>query len=273
MKYLIIKESILDTNQFIEDTDSRLVFKEMYELQNLACIQISNELFGVFSKLWNNKYIEITEDQAKYGSSLFSEVREVAKIWETNGILSATETVEDLDYPEYKSGTKVAIEMTDEIKSIVLDFMKIFAKELIEDEYERRFLNLRNANTLEASSWEIQKHEAREWLTYQGADGHVTPFLDYLATEKQVDKTELANKILAKAESYQDNLSTMLVDMQKLLKQFESALTIWDINILYEDYLGVIMPTSQAIALSRTVSETDWERKPEYEVNVNEYNF
>lgn len=271
MKYLIIKESALDTSQFIEDTDSRLVFKELYELQNLACIQISDELFGVFSKLWTGKYIEITENQAKLGSALFSEIKEVAKVWESNGVLSSQETVSDLDYPEY--GKKVPIEMTDEIKSVVLDFMKIFAKELIEDEYERRFINLRNTNTLEASSWEIQKHEAREWLTYHGAEGHVTPFLDYLAIEKEIDKTELANKILAKSEEYQDKLSTMLVDMQKLLKKFEIAPSIWDINILYEDYLGVIMPTIQAIEMGRTISETDWERKPEYEVNVNEYNF
>jgi len=271
MKYLIIKESALDTTQFVEDTDSRLVFKELYELQNLACIKISDELFGVFNKLWTGKYIEVTEEQASLGSALFSEVREVAKVWESDGVLSQDETLADLDYPEY--GKKVAIQMTDEIKATVLDFMKIFAKELIEDEYERRFIILRNTNTLEASSWEIQKHEAKEWLTYQGADGHVTPFLDYLATERGIDKTELANKILEKAESYQDNLSTMLVNMQTLLKEFKNTASIWDINILYEDYLGVMMPTAQAVEMGRTVSETDWERKPEYEVNVNEYNF
>jgi hypothetical protein len=271
MKYLIIKESALDTTQFVEDTDSRLVFRELYELQNLACIQISDQLFGIFNKLWTGKFIEVSEDQATLGSALFSEIREVAKVWETNGVLTQNETIGNLDYPEY--GKKVPIQMTDEVKATVLDFMKIFAKELIEDEYERRFINLRNTNTLEASSWEIQKHEAREWLTYQGAEGHVTPFLDYLATEKSIDKTELANKILTKAESYQDDLSTMLVNMQKLLKQFETASSIWDINILYEDYLGVMMPTMQAIEMGRTISETDWERKPEYEVNANEYNF
>jgi hypothetical protein len=271
MKYLIIKESTLDTTQFVEDTDSRLVFKEVYELQNLACIQISDELFGVFSKLWISKFIEITEQQAILGSALFSEIREVAKVWETNGVLSQDESIGNLDYPEY--GKKVPIEMTDEIKATVLDFMKIFAKELIEDEYERRFLILRSANTLEASSWEIQKHEAKEWLTYGDSEGHKTPFLDYIANEKSVDKTELANKILEKAELYQDNLSTMLVEMQKLLKQFKNASSIWDINILYEDYLGVMMPTMQAIEMGRTISETDWERKPEYEVKVNEYRF
>lgn len=270
MKYLIIKESLLDTTQFIDDDDGRLVFKEMYELQNLACIKISNELFGIFSKLWTGKYILIEEEQAKLGSSLFAEVRDQGKIWESTSVDATGEYREGVDYPEFG---KVVIEMTAEVKETVLEFMKIFAKELIEDEYERRFINLRNNNTLETSSWEIQKHEAREWLTHKGADGHLTPFLDYLSSENSIDKTELSNKILTKAETYQDNLSTMLVDMQKLMKKFKNASTIKDINTLYEDYLGVMMPTSQAIELGRTVSETDWERKPEYEVNLNEYNF
>ena len=94
-----------------------------------------------------------------------------------------------------------------------------------------------------------------------------------MATERGEDKTVLSNKILTKAEAYQDKLSTMLVSMQKLKKQFENSTSIEGINILYEDYLSVMMPTSQAIELGRTLSNSDWERKPEYEVKVNEFNF
>ena len=94
-----------------------------------------------------------------------------------------------------------------------------------------------------------------------------------MATERGEDKTVLSNKILAKAEGYQDKLSTMLVAMQKLKKQFKNTTTITDINTLYEDYLGVIMPTTQAIEMGRTLSATDWEHKPEYEVKANEFNF
>ena len=159
------------------------------------------------------------------------------------------------------------------IKEHVLVFMKAFAKEIIEEEYQSRFLALRNTCELESASWEIQKHEAREWLTNAGLNGSVTPFLDYLATERGEDKTVLSNKILQKAEAYQDKLSTMLVSMQKLKKQFKNTTSIKDINILYEDYLNVMMPTTQAIELGRTLSTTDWERKPEYEVKANEFNF
>jgi hypothetical protein len=59
--------------------------------------------------------------------------------------------------------------------------------------------------------------------------------------------------------------------MQKLLKLFKNVSTIWDLNILYEDYFNIMMPQSQAIVLGRTVSETDWTRLTE--VKSNGFNF
>ena len=274
----------MDPQYFMEGDayDDRFVFKELYELLNVSCIQVSSQMYSIHSKSWNGKYIEISEDTAKLGSSLFSEVRETAKLWEVSGLsspgLTGNENPEVYEqYPEV-TAKKVPTDMNEvrgtmTIKEHVLVFMKAFAKEIIEEEYQSRFLAMRNTCELESASWEIQKHEAREWLTNAGLNGSVTPFLDYLATERGEDKTVLANKILQKAEAYQDKLSTMLVAMQKLKKQFKNSTSIKGINILYEDYLSVMMPTSQAIELGRTLSNSDWERKPEYEVKVNEFNF
>ena len=284
MKYLIIKQSLLDPQLFMEGDayDDRFVFKELYDLLNVSCIKVSSQMYSIHSKVWNGKYIEITEDTATLGSTLFSEVRDTAKLWEISGLegpgLTGNERPEVFEqYPE-ATAQKVPIDMsstvgTMTVKEHVLVFMKAFAKEIIEEEYQYRFLALRDTCELESASWEIQKHEAREWLTNAGLNGSVTPFLDYLATERGEDKTVLSNKILTKAEGYQDKLSTMLVAMQKLKKQFKNTTSIKDINTLYEDYLGVIMPTSQAIEMGRTLSTTDWERKPEYEVMANEFNF
>ena len=284
MKYLIIKQSLLDPQLFMEENayDDRFVFKELYDLLNVSCIKVSSQMYSIHSKTWNGKYIEITEDTATLGSTLFSEVRDTAKLWEISGLegpgLTGNERPEVFEqYPE-ATAQKVPIDMsstvgTMTVKEHVLVFMKAFAKEIIEEEYQYRFLALRDTCELESASWEIQKHEAREWLTNAGLNGSITPFLDYLATERGEDKTVLSNKILTKAEGYQDKLSTMLVAMQKLKKQFKNTTSIKDINTLYEDYLGVIMPTSQAIEMGRTLSTTDWERKPEYEVMANEFNF
>ena len=274
----------MDPQFFMEGNayDDRFVFKELYELLNVSCIQVSSQMYSIHSKTWNGKYIEISEDTATLGSSLFSEIRETAKLWEVSGLeapgLTGNERQEVFEqYPEVKA-EKVPTDMNEvrgtmTIKEHVLVFMKAFAKEIIEEEYQSRFLALRDTCELESASWEIQKHEAREWLTNAGLNGSVTPFLDYLATERGEDKTVLSNKILQKAEAYQDKLSTMLVAMQKLKKQFKNTTTIKDINTLYEDYLGVMMPTAQAVEMGRTLSNTDWARKPEYEVMANEFNF
>ena len=284
MKYLIIKQSLLDPQLFMEENayDDRFVFKELYDLLNVSCIKVSSQMYSIHSKVWNGKYIEISEDTATLGSTLFSEVRDTAKLWEISGLdgpgLTGNENPEVFEqYPE-ATAEKVPVSMNEvrgtmTIKEHVLVFMKAFAKEIIEEEYQYRFLALRDTCELESASWEIQKHEAREWLTNAGLNGSVTPFLDYLATERGEDKTVLSNKILTKAEGYQDKLSTMLVAMQKLKKQFKNTTSITDINTLYEDYLGVMMPTTQAIEMGRTLSTTDWERKPEYEVMANEFNF
>ena len=284
MKYLIIKQSLLDPQLFMEGDayDDRFVFKELYDLLNVSCIQVSSQKYSIHSKVWNGKYIEISEDTATLGSTLFSEVRDTAKLWEISGLdgpgLTGNENPEVFaQYPE-ATAEKVPVSMNEvrgtmTIKEHVLVFMKAFAKEIIEEEYQYRFLALRDTCELESASWEIQKHEAREWLTNAGLNGSVTPFLDYLATERGEDKTVLSNKILTKAEGYQDKLSTMLVAMQKLKKQFKNTTSITDINTLYEDYLGVMMPTTQAVEMGRTLSTTDWARKPEYEVMANEFNF
>ena len=284
MKYLIIKQSLLDPQLFMEENayDDRFIFKELYDLLNVSCIKVSSQMYSIHSKVWNGKYIEISEDTATLGSTLFSEVRDTAKLWEISGLdgpgLTGNENPEVFEqYPE-ATAEKVPVSMNEvrgtmTIKEHVLVFMKAFAKEIIEEEYQYRFLALRDTCELESASWEIQKHEAREWLTNAGLNGSVTPFLDYLATERGEDKTVLSNKILTKAEGYQDKLSTMLVAMQKLKKQFKNTTSITDINTLYEDYLGVMMPTTQAVEMGRTLSTTDWARKPEYEVMANEFNF
>lgn len=259
MKYLILKSSLIDEKNYIaeEASDDRLTFVELFTLLNFSCIKISEQLFEIYKLQWNDKYIEIEEDIALKGSIHFSEIRPVAKEFEA-------------DSSGYH-GVKVPVEMTEEITSKVVNFMKIFAKEVVEDEFNKRYKILTNVSELEKASWEIQKHEAREWLTYEGSEGHVTPFLDYLSSERNIDKTLLSKKILEKAESYEDNLSTMLVNLQKILKDFENAHTIWDLNILYEDYFNIYMPIMQAIEMGRTVSDTNWERVNE--VKLNGFNF
>ena len=269
MRYLIVNEFDIDPNNFVSQSqsgDPRLHVTEMFSLMHFSCIEVSENLFQIYHKQWNKKYKEVTERQAKNGAAFFSEVRPYGKVLgEVNGQAAA--------YTPAGGVVKVQVELTPEIKKEVVDFMRIFALEIIQDEFDTRYKILRDSTDLEAASWEIQKHEAREWLTYHGSEGHSTPFLDYISQEREVDKDYLATKILEKSEEYQDKLSTMLVEYQKVCKKFEQSESIWDLNILYEDHLGVIMPTSQAIELGRTISPDNWDRKPEYEVEAYVFKF
>jgi len=256
MKYLILENDIIQP--YLAGAgygDENLICNEIYSLYNIICIEISDVLYDSLRPTWSGKATEIDEKTAKWGSTFFSEIRAQGKIFESTS-------------PAYPA-VKTPVDITPEIREHILLFMKRFAKEIIETEFERRFLSMRDASMLEVESWSIQKAEAKEWLNNQ--ETAVTPLLDYIAEERGFDKTTLSNKILQKSEEYQDKLSQMLVDMQKLIKEFENCSTVWDINIKYEQYLGVLMPTSQAIQMGLTVSDTDWTRIDE--PKVHKYNF
>lgn len=259
-RYLILRHSVIQgLLHGNPGGDYNMTCNEMYSLFNYACVKMSEGLYQTLKSTWyKEEIIEIDEKTAYYGCTFFSEIRSVAKLWEAKTVFY---------------GDKVPVEITPEIVGYILTVMKIFAREIVESEYERRYLSLRNASTIEVDSWALQQAEAKEWLNYGGADGHITPLLDYMAQERNIDKTILANKIIQKAEDYQDRFSKMLVEMQKLIKKFEDCSSVWDINILYEDYFGIAMPIKQAIALGRTISESDWTRKPEWSVKGNGYYF
>ena len=255
MKYLIIEQSVI--NDYLHGDshgDPNLVCTDVYSIYNVSCVRISDMLFNSLRPSLRGKAIEITEESAYYGAAFFSEIRPVGKAWEASS-----------DHYEL---VKVPVEITPEISAIVLDFMAKFAKMIIEAEFDRRYHEWVDTSKFELASWDVQKHEAQEFLADKDA---ITPFLDYLAAERNLDKAQLSTKILAKSEAYYDKLSTELAKIQKLIKEFENAPTIWDMNILYENYLGVMMPTNQAVQLGLTVSEEDGTRKES--VKVHEFGF
>ena len=51
MKYLIIKQSLLDPKLFMEENayDDRFIYKELYDLHNITCIQVSAEMYVIHS--------------------------------------------------------------------------------------------------------------------------------------------------------------------------------------------------------------------------------
>jgi hypothetical protein len=242
--YMIVGCNTIDPKYYDTSTgDDALWCQELYQLMGVTCVCMSQHLYETLSPYWQGEKVTlITEELAMNGRQLFGDYRAAAKIWVPN-----TEAAGSL--PEYM---KREIQLTDDIVAQVVEFMFIFAREVVNDEFERRFLRMRPGGHVEQVSWETQKHEAREWLTQQGANGSRTPFLDYLSVEHGLDKTVLANKILVKAEVYQDALSELLVQEQMIIKQLKNATTVWDMNIKYEQYFGMPIPTKQAQAMGLT---------------------
>ena len=259
LRYIIVPEE--DIKAYItggEFQDKNFKCESKYNLLGLSAVEISDSLLETI-----RSFEEITKDEFYFGTVHFAEIRDTVKVLKTgDGVIwDWTPAIPDEHW-------KQAIDFSQEMKDFTLSFMKKYAKEIIENEYSKKLKFIKNVSELEAATWEIQKHEAREFLTYGEDDpAHVTPFLDYIATERSFDKTALANKILEKAEEYQDRLSTMLVESQKLLKKVEVCTTIWDLNIVYEDYFGIMMPTEQAETLKRVDpgikedGEIDYNRK------------
>ena len=242
--FMIVGCNTIDPKYFDTSTgDPALWCQELYQLMGVSCVCMSQHLYETLSPYWQGEKVTlITEELAMNGRQFFGDFRAAAKIWAPNTEASAT-------LPSYM---KREIQLTDEIVAQVVEFMFIFAREVINDEFERRFLRMRPGGYVEQVSWETQKHEAREWLANLGQNGSRTPFLDYLAAEHGLDKTALANKILEKAEVYQDALSDLLVQEQMVIKQFKNCTTVWDMNIKYEQYFGMPIPINQAKAMGLT---------------------
>tara|TARA_B100001964_G_scaffold136488_1_gene150645 strand:- start:1806 stop:2816 length:1011 start_codon:yes stop_codon:yes gene_type:complete len=264
LRYIIIPEE--DIKAYITGgsfRDKNFKCESKYNLLGLSAVEISDSLLETIRPQLGRSFEEITKDEFYFGTVHFAEIRDTVKVLKTgDGVIwDWTPAIPDEHW-------KQAIDFSQEMKDFTLSFMKKYAKEIIENEYSKKLKFIKNVSELESATWEIQKHEAREFLTYGEDDpAHVTPFLDYIATERSFDKTTLSNKILEKAEEYQDRLSTMLVKSQKILKKVEVCTTIWDLNIVYEDYFGIMMPTEQAETLKRVDpgikedGEIDYNRK------------
>ena len=252
-RYIILRHDLIDGNLHgVPGGDFNMTCQEMYSLMNFACVKMSEGLYHTLLQGWSKeKIIEIDEDTAFYGTTFFSEIRPVAKIWEAKTSWY---------------GEKVPTEITPEIIGYILTVMKAFATEIIHAEYERRYLVLRGSSDFEADTWHIQGEEATEYTANPAAP---TPFIDYLAASRNITKDRLVDKILSKRKAYLEQLAMKLADMQNLLTKFNSCETVWDINILYEDYFGIAMPISMAIKLGRTISDTNWNRLPQWRVKGN----
>ena len=194
-------------------------------------------------------YEEITEDIGRWGTKHFAEIRAIVKVTDEDPLS------DDELYAVSQSGPKTAIELPQTRIDAAIEFMKLSAKLIIEDEYDRKFLSLKAEDSkLEQYFWGAQVTEANN------LEGE-TPILNSIATAKSIAVSDVAASVLAGNKAFNEKALALYDAMVALKQKFTDCATIKELNVLWEDYLGVPMPQQQAIDLGNT-EEDGWTPLP-----------
>lgn len=86
---------------------------------------------------------------------------------------------------------------------------------------------------MELLTFDKQEKEARQWKADSSA---ATPFLDGLAKARGIDKDELVDRVIAKADAFQTAVATLTGLRQKYEDQLALAQTAEDIAAIVPEY-------------------------------------
>lgn len=78
-----------------------------------------------------------------------------------------------------------------------------------------------------------------------------------LAITRGIDKTVLAKKIIKNHDKYVVEYAALLGKYHAIRYRLKNCDNMWDMNILYEDYLNIGMPLVQAKKLGRIDDNND----------------
>ena len=230
------------------------------EVDKIDTVDVMWNMYGVvvfsIDETWvrdvyklTRSYEEISEDIGRWGLKHFGEIRAVVKVTDEDPLSD-----DDL-YAVSQTGPKTAIELPQERIDAAIAFMKLSAKLIIEDEYDRKFLSLKaEESKLEQFFWDAQLAEANN------LSGD-TPILNSIATAKSIAVSDVAASVIAGNKAFNDKSLALYDAMVALKQKFTDCATIKELNVLWEDYLGVPMPQQQAIDLGNT-EEDGWTPLP-----------
>ena len=205
----------------------------MFNQYGVTVFSIENEWVRDLNKL-SGSYEEVSEDVGKWGVKHFGEVRAVVKVTDDDPLS------EDEDYAlEQLPDGRTKVELPQERYDAAITFMKVAAKLIIEDEYDRKFLTLKaEESKLEQYLWDAQITEANN------LEGE-TPLLNSIATTKGITVSEVASSVLAGNKTFNDKVKALYDAMLALKQEFKSCATIKELNVLWQKYMGVPMPIFQ----------------------------
>ena len=205
----------------------------IFNQYGVTVFSISEEWVRDLNKI-SGSYEEVSEDIGRWGTKHFGEVRAVVKVTDDDPLS------EDDEYAlEQLEDGRTKVELPQERYDAAIAFMKVAAKLIIEDEYDRKFLTLKaEESKLEQYLWDAQITEANN------LEGE-TPLLNSIATAKGIAVSEVASSVLAGNKTFNDKVKALYDSMLVLKQEFKSCATIRELNVLWQKYMGVPMPIFQ----------------------------
>ena len=218
MKYCLVRNSDL-----LHKIPSKRFYFGAY---GWSAISIEDSDYQLFSKFCI-KYYELDESLMK-GFKNFGNSKSTVSI-------SIHDEDEDLDFNDYEiKRDKVKIKVTQERYDSIMGAMKIFAKVLLEEEFDRRFEKLRYTGCkLEMETWNKQVAEIAKYN-----NGEETPLLTAIATAKGIEVSAFVTSIQTKIAEYEQKVQELYTQLITLKTEFSNCAIIEEISILYTRYFG-----------------------------------
>lgn len=228
----------------------------LYANMDWYAVSIPESEFVIFSTNVKGKYYPIERDVAFKGFKSFADIRSETKVLkqEIDGELVSFDSEGIALAPDADEGKKVAVPMDEHRTECVMKAMKLIAKAVIEEEFDKRFMLLDTASTMEAMTFELQYEEAKAYKENANAD---CPLLREMSIARNVLLGDMVETVLSGRKKYKDQVVDMMKQMNAVKYKFKIASSIRELNRLYEDYLGVAMPEQQAMEERRVI---DFER-------------
>lgn len=209
----------------------------------------------MFKEIVKGKYYPLDPVTGFKGFKTFADIRQNIKIvqQEANGEVVAFQSegvYNSVDDNPSEGVKKIILNVDDERRNAVVNAMRLVAKAVIEEEFDKKFMELDTSSNMESLTFELQYEEALMYTKDNNAD---VPLLKALAEAREISLDDMANKIISARSSFKQKVTSLLTQMNEIKNKFKNADTIRDLNRLYEDYFSIAMPESQAIEEGRVV--------------------
>jgi hypothetical protein len=214
---------LIKTTDYIYKIPSIQIFFGIYGWSAVSIDETDYELILKF----DIKYYELTKSDIM-GFKYFGSGKSTVSV-------SIFDENEDINFDDYEiSKNKVKIPVTQERYDSIVKSMKLFAKVLLEEEFDRRFNKFRyNSSFLESQTWEKQVEEVKKYHNNED-----TPLLNSIVETKKISINELVSLIENKISEYELAIQDLYVQLIRLKTEFNNCAIIEDLNVLYAKYFG-----------------------------------